>query len=81
MQVCVHEQLLSVVVEFEDLGDGKDLGLLVDVWVVVVPIEILIENIHPVVSVINPIRIYHRDEFKHEVFSQDFSTDIFPNQE
>ena len=66
---------------FQQFYDGIDLGLLVDVWVVVVPIEILIEDIHPIVPVINSVRIYHRDEFEHEVFSQDFSTDILPNKQ
>ena len=78
MQVAVIEQPPLKVVRRQELLDRVDGRLPDRVRVIIEAIQILIEDVHPIVPMIDPVGVDHRDELEHKVLAKDFRTYIFP---
>ena len=70
MQIEVHEESLVLVEVFAELPDCETRRLLFGIWIVVVPVEVLVESIHPTVSIRHSIRVKHRDKDKNKIFAE-----------
>ena len=78
VQVAVVDQPLFLVVLLQELLDRVDGRCFEGVWVTIKAIQILIEDVHPIVPMIDPVGVDHRDELEHKVLAKDFRTYIFP---
>ncbi len=70
MQIHIEVEMFGLVQVEEVLLDGIHTGLVLNIRTLVEPIQILAQGVHSVVSLIHPVRVYHRHYHEHEVVHQ-----------
>lgn len=80
MQVNIKEQSIFRIQILCERSNSKWAGLTFRIWLQIEPVQILIERVHSVMSLIDTVRIQHRHQHKHKIFSKNFCTSIFRQQ-